>query len=229
MTTGQDILDAAYAACDIPSTAYSSATFLLGWVNKGLSKLHYALADDDNTWATYTSQLSITSGTATVTLPTSPKFYKARAVYYRQGSNRYAIPRFEHGAEVDGWEVLPLQSGVIDLVFVTEFAPLATIGTAIDTIYPAGWEDYVSMFVATRMAIRDESFEQAQMLAGERDQALSLILQRAATRDNNLPQRVKDVTGRWNGENESCGTVPDWHYQIEGSNLVIMQRSVYGR
>lgn len=229
---GDDILDAAYAAVDIPSTAYSSDTFIKHIVNKGLSRLHYTLADAEIDWYADTKQFSVVSGTASYDLPghgsdsTSPKFYKLRYLYLRDGNYRYQIPKFQR-SEIDGWDVAPRASGTLDMLYIPEFTPLDATDDdwsdiAIDTRYPAGWEDYPALFTAVRLAIKDESFELAAALAAERDACLAEILARCSPRDTAVPDRVRDVSARWANR---CfdGSVEDLAYRIEGGKLELIR------
>ena len=92
----------------------------------------------------------------------------------------------------------------------------------VDKHYPPGWEDYVACFIAHRLSVRDEQYERAMALAGERDAAIGRVIMHVSPRDIGRPDRVVDVTGRWLPTPIDY-TNKNYAYRLRGNYLEIGQ------
>jgi hypothetical protein len=180
----------------------------------------------------YTTAVGGTSGiwltayqrtSADITVP--KKFYRMTKLYLHVGDRRFEIPKmFRH--ETYGYKWTPSISGYLDMLYVPEFVPLTALSSAVDTTYPAGWEDYCAWLIARQLSTKEESMEAAQMAGAEAGDLLREIDTAVASRDASYPQRIEDTTGRWQwarrfllGRNYQN----NYEYRIEGANLVLAE------
>jgi hypothetical protein len=205
-------------------------------INQGLSKLYYTLADGDNDWFVAAATITVTAGTSAYALPngtlysSAPQFYKLSHLYRSYNDKSFPLEKAQLTEQV-GWPTSgPQTSGTVVMGYIPVFTPISEAGDwsalTVSTQFPPGWDDYVECFAARRLAIRDEQYERAAELGRERDAALAHVLAHVSPRDISRPDRVQDVTGRWQGVDTSP---PDkWLYRLSGDYLVISSPGVVG-
>lgn len=200
----QDVIDQALDLVEMENSTGTSGfavtSRLQDLFNKGLSKLHYTLADADNDWFSKETDVSVVADTKRYVLPND--FYKLKNVFLKYNDRLYPLEKFQ-SHEIGGWRATgPNRSETVRIQYVPAYEPLARAdswsGKTMSYAYPPGWDDYVANFIAVRPAIRDEQYERAQFLSGERDQALMHVMQHVSPRDLGTPDRVVDTTERWN-------------------------------
>jgi len=233
----QDVIAQALDLVEMESTTGASGfaytTRVQDLFNRGLGKLHYILADGDLDWFSERLTISVSSGTAQYALPDgenyngAPQFYRLKDLYLVKSGKVYVVPKYQ-AAEISGWEATgPQTNETLRMTYIPAYIPLERNedGWADEELahtYPAGWDDYVACFIAHRLSIRDEQYERAATIAAERDQALMGIMQHVAPRDVGRPDRVVDVTGRWQHDYQSAWT-PNFAYRLFGEYLEIGQ------
>lgn len=114
-------------------------------------------------------------------------------------------------------QIVPLTVGPYN--YLLKYVPaLPTFG---DTSQPVdkywlslnGWDTYASLYVGERLALKEESYDTAQMLAQKRTELKQRILQEAKPRDISEPRQIVDMKRvratrsgwGWNG-----GGAPGW-------------------
>lgn len=185
------------------------------WLNDGLKRLYYKLADCGEQWFRKTQSITLVSGTAGYTLATD--FYKVKGVDVVIGSDTYRVPRYMsqernrkqllNGSVIAGWadyeymihgttiQIIPTPgSGTLKVHYVPQFARIATGGDLSTSGFPEGWEDYAVLEATVRG--REKLEEDATYWIGERDRVWADIVQSATPRDQDEPKRYVDVTGR---------------------------------
>lgn len=235
--SAQDVLDQALDLAEMEhatgTTGFANRNRIQDSFNKAMSRLHYRLAAADNDWWCSEATIPISAGTTRYGLPngtlysSAPQFYKLRNLLLVYGNKLYNIPKFQV-VEIDGWESTgPQTDATLTMQYIPAYVPI-TRGDwqAVDISYPypPGWEDYVACFIARRLTIRDENYERARELKTERDEALADVMQQATPRDVGRPERVVDVTGRWQSDVHGYWGV-NYAYRLFGDYLEIGQPS----
>lgn len=181
------------------------------WVNKGLLELYDLLVEArGRDYYRSSSTITLVSGTVDYALPAT--FYKlvgfrrtaggallpydpAQDAELRDGASM--VPNSPRYYQLRGANVTFLPTpgtGTVECDFIPAFTDLAADVDTFDGV--SGWEDYASLFAARRMAIKDESFELATMLAADMGGLAERIRRLSPTRDAGAPKRVKDVRGQ---------------------------------
>jgi hypothetical protein len=93
----------------------------------------------------------------------------------------------------DALKIIPMPSGsfACTLWYYPVLAPLVNPGDEFDGIN--GFEEYAVLDAAIKLLTKQERFDHAQMLMGEREQEKARILASIPTHDAENPQRVQDV------------------------------------
>jgi hypothetical protein len=208
----QDIVDQALEIVEM-SQDYSTSGFaernaVQRWFNQAAGRLHYDIANADNTWWNEEVTIPVTAGTARYGLPngtlysSAKPFYKMNHLLVVENGRVYSVPKFQRH-EIDGWSSTgPRESATLKMQYTPAYEPAAlgiwSVSTpALSTQYPPGFEDYVAMFIARRLSIKEEKFERAQALIMEMAEAKQRALDNAAVRDQARPESVQDTSGRW--------------------------------
>lgn len=235
--SAQDVLDQALDLAEMEhatgTAAFANRNRIQDSFNKAASRLHYRLAGADNDWYCSEATIPVTAGTARYALPdgtlysAAPQFFKLRNLLLEYCDKWFNIPKFQV-VEIDGWETTgPQTDATLTMQYIPAYVPIARGDWAAVDIaypYPPGWEDYVACFIARRLCIRDENYERAQVLQQEMNEALGEVMQQASPRDVGRPERVVDVTGRWQtGIHGYCNT--NYAYRLFGDYLEIGQPS----
>ena len=241
LPTVGDIWTQALDYADMTNSQFPDSSLELKHVNNALSKLHYHLANSQNDWFADQAYMPITAGVEYFPLPdgttythtssdaTIPrKFYRMTKLFLNVSNREYEIPRlFRH--EEYGYTRAPLVSGHADMLYVPEFKALTATSAAIDTTYPAGWEDYCAWIIARRLLMKEESFEAATAAAAEASELLKDINEAVCCRDSSYPQRIEDSSGRWDQGRRwklARNYENNYSYIIEGQSLIIVNPQI---
>lgn len=204
---------------DTVNDRHISDAHLTYWINQGLAELRGILLRLDPDRHVTTTTVSTTAGTAGYNLPAN--FLSLRRVDLVEGTRRYPIEQFQL-QEPPYWYSDFAGSGAppyaatryrligdqitfdpdpgtrtFTLYYVQVPTRLAAGGDTVDGVI--GWEDWIVMFVAARVRVRNEedpSFELAEMARIE-----DKIKAEAANRDSGQAPKIGDVRprGAWPG------------------------------
>lgn len=183
------------------------------WVNDGLARIHYKIADSGEDYLTKAaSSVPFVGGTAAYNLPSD--FYKAKGVDY-VGSDglRHSLRRYmalernrREGAPATGCDFqyrvmastinfIPTPgAGSYVLNYVPAYAVIASSGLW-STAIPAGMEDYAVMYAASQCKLEEET--DASGLVGRCNELWGMITSWLEPRDQLESLRVTDIHRRW--------------------------------
>lgn len=190
------------------------------YVNAGLSELHDILVDSWSDYFRSTDSVTLVAGTETYALPSD--FYRSLDVYYVDGNRRYKLRPFEK-TEISGYKLGPGAGGTLTHEYVPQFAQLTTDGATVHVSVPIRWEDFVAVFAAHRLAMRQKDFDAAKMWAQELARLRARMDRHVAPRAAN-PHKAEDVNNRWGGT--VFGYPGAWErmfYRVMGDNLHIVE------
>jgi hypothetical protein len=215
--SGQDLINDAYARSDLESAEdRHERPDVLRYVNQGCAAL-YDLLIEARGRTFYRSQKLITTLSETTAYALDADFYRLLSVRVA-GSSDYALEPFTSGDEPylrssSGSVSTPthyeLRPGAIELL------PFHMAGTEVVVDYipacpdllddPAslfdginGWEEYIVLFAAKCMAMKDQDWDLVRELRVEMGQVENRISKLAPTRDAFRAERVRNVrTGRF--------------------------------
>lgn len=231
MPTVDDIWDAGVEYADMTDSSFPNTDFRLPWVNSALSDIHYMLADatPDAEWTTESATITVTSGTGEYALPdgtlysSAPKFYKLLGLWRVESDVRFPVRKFQR-LELSGYKAFPSRNATLLMEYVPAFVNLTAHDDDIDDIYPPGWEEIASMAVGMRLLAKEESLDAMKALGALRGEKLTQLMRGVTPRDYGRPDRIEDVTNRWNRSRTITQTgLPWFYYRIQGSNLQLVE------
>ncbi len=183
------------------------------WVNDGLARIHYKIADSGEDYLTKAaSSVPFVAGTAAYNLPSD--FYKAKGVdYIASGTQRYSLHRYmaaernrREGAPSTGYDYqyrvmastiafIPTPgSGSYILNYVPVYTVIASAGLW-STAIPIGMEDYAVAHASAQCCLKEDTDAQGWM--ARENELWAMITQWLEPRDQLEPLRVTDVHRRW--------------------------------
>ncbi len=107
--------------------------------------------------------------------------------YCMNGNNLYVIPMPTTAQTLQVWYVPMLRQLLLD----TDMMPFSI----------SGWSELVIVDVAIKILVKEESFEQAQTMVGERSEILERIAGTAANRDVGQPNTISNTRARCGDQN----------------------------
>ena len=204
---------------DIVNSTHVTDAEINTWVDIGLSELHDILVSHFEDYLESSSDITTVSGTSDYALPST--FYKLLAADLVEGGTRYSLGRYMHRERnryqdsVGGigryvalfkYRVIgtnlrlvptPTSARTVNLRFVPTYTELAADATLVNQAIPQGWEELAVMDAATKAALKEESFELAQMLMAQKAAIFSRIMSCVDDRDSNEPAHMVDVSRRF--------------------------------
>lgn len=242
----QDVVDQALEIAelvnDYSTTGFANRNQVQRWFNHAASRLHYDIANSDATWWNEEATIPVVAGTARYGLPngtlysSAKPFYKMNHLLIVDSGRVYSVPKFQRH-EINGWSSTgPTTAQTLRMQYVPAYEPV-TLGDWTSTTptlssqYPPGFEDYIAMFIARRLSIKDEKYERAQALLAEIAEAKLRTLDNAASRDLAHPETIQDTSGRWDTKVWDLNTLEivkcGFAYRLFGDYLEIGQVQVY--
>ncbi len=215
--TLSDLRTQALDLADLTNSASPVTARVTDYVNAALSELWDILATSFEDYVRSTNTITIVAGTSAYSLPTD--FYKALKVFAAVGTDRYRLERFsldEYDTISDpyvgnvastsslkyrimGNQILfapiPAASGSVELWYVPQLTKLSGDSDTVHVSIPVGWEDFVALSAAVRLRVRDQ--QDASELQALKTEARQRILSAAEDRDSGEPQRITDVSYRF--------------------------------
>lgn len=216
-TTVQDMIDA--ISGHVARKIAASNTFItqadcINWLNQGLKRIHYALADaKDGDYFDKQDTITLVAGQDTYAL--SPDFYRASGVsmlrngrtstlhrYMPKERNRFdgesAVWAREHMYRVQGSNIhlIPTPSeGTLTVNYIPHFTRLTDVDATVDDSVPSGFEDF-AVYHASAMARRKEKDDPAEFDLMARFE-WEMIVDQLQSRDQQSAARVTDHYGRF--------------------------------
>lgn len=182
-----------------------------GYINAGIAEVYDMLVSAQG-YAYYGVQETypVAADTESFALPVD--FYKAYKVEYINGSTRYELDRV---SETDVSDLSNIEAGrplyfrvrasqldVFPAVSTGSTILLSYVPSATQLVNPSdtfdginGWEEYVMVFAAKKMSLKDADFELVNYHLGELNRLEERIKRMAADRTSGKPQRIQDVRG----------------------------------
>ncbi len=215
--TLSDLRTQALDLSDLTNSASPVTARVTDYVNAALGELWDILTTSFEDYVRSTSTITISAGTSAYSLPSD--FYKAIKVFSAVGDDRYRLERFsldEYDTISDpyagsvtstsslryrimGNQILfapmPASSGSVELWYVPQLTKLSGDSDTVHVSIPVGWEDFVALAAAVRLRIRDQ--QDASQLQALKQEARARILAAAEDRDTGEPQRITDVSYRF--------------------------------
>ncbi len=227
MATGQNIWDTALDYVDMTGSSFPDTTAGLRYLNAALAELHELLVSSPQSEYFHSeTTISVVSGTEAYNLPSD--FYRMKALYYVSSSRRFRVNRW-NPAEIEGYRTSPLTSGSLEMWYVPYFTELTSLTQTISTQLQPQWQDYAALEVAVRLALREESFDLAKMLAGERARKRALIESAIGPRDEQEPDSIGDYYNRYeSGRHLLNLSEKNFMYRIMGAQIFIIQTDYIG-
>ncbi len=198
-------VDRTFSTTTFVTTAQASQ-----WINDGLSKIHYLMADSGEDYiagvpATYT----LVPGTASYDLPTD--FYKVRGVDIVSGGQTFDVHRFmaaernrrqDENAAGPGYQYR-LVGQTITLIptpgtgeLCVNYVPQFSVVTAnLHEAVPEGWEDYAVNHASAMCLLKSQ--EDASFYLGQCAEQWANMKKFCEPRDQLEPLRVVDKSRRW--------------------------------
>ena len=214
--SGQDLINDAYKRADNENaTDRHPRTDVLRYVNQGVTELYDLLVKARGA-DFFRSSVNITTTASTSTYALgAADFYRLISVRVDGDSGGPLVPFdpqeeaalriSDYGATYPThyllWggsniELLPYHDA--DSTVVVTYVPRSTDLTDASNSYfdgINGWEEYVAMFAARCMAIKDEDNELARVLEGDMARMAVRVAELAPKRDGFRAKRVRDVRG----------------------------------
>lgn len=212
--SGQDLINDAYKRADNENaTDRHPRTDVLRYVNQGAAEL-YDLLIKARGADFYRSSTNITTTASTSTYALPAGFYRLISVRVNGDSGGPLVPfdvqeeallrLSDFGAKYpthyslwgNNVELLPYHDA--DQTIVLTYVPSPTDLTDSPSSYfdgISGWEEYVTLFAARCMAIKDEDYELAAVCKQDMESLKLRIAELAPKRDNFRAKRVRDVRG----------------------------------
>jgi len=227
MATGQNIWDTALDYVDMTGSSFPDTTAGLRYLNAALAELHELLVSSPQSEYFHSeSTITVVSGTEAYNLPSD--FYRMKALYYVSSNRRFKVKRY-NPISVDGYRNSPLTGGSLELWYVPYFTELTSLTESISTALQPQWQDYAALSVAVRLALREESFELAKMLAGERARKRAMIEAAIGPRDEQEPDSIGDYYERYeSGRHLLDLAEKNFVYRIMGSQIFVIQTDYIG-
>lgn len=206
---------------DMTGSSFIDDTQHTVWINREASKLYDLLirTHSDYVVTVDSSTVTLAAGTESYALPSD--FYQLLGVFFKSGTDRYKLQRFEID-ELDFGDNLPesvtahnrslryslvgsniyfapqpIASGTIELWYAPAMTELSAGGDSLFSVPSTSWIDLLELGVAARCVIKEE--RDPSPLLAMRAELKADITNTAADRDSNEPTRVTDVTGRFTG------------------------------
>lgn len=186
-------------------------------INYALATLWAAMTDANEEYGLSRQSISVLAGTEEYSLPTD--YYKTRKCFPKDSSGNRMAPlrRFELnelGAtilppardqlkyRVLGKKLMlapkPEEAFTLEHWYVPESPQfnVASPSTAIDSVFPIGWDEYLVARGAKYILAKEDSSALAAVSAMEQD-ALSRVMLEVKPRDSGSPKTVSDAYRRW--------------------------------
>lgn len=193
------------------------------YINLSLGELHELVVHAYEDHFIKQQTVSVVSGTESYALPSD--YHKTRGMFVKDGDDRFKLDRF-HLSELDRFRpdlvtVAPNNQHLKYAIFDNDiwFAPKPTAATTVEHWYVytftalsndsdevssnllQSWEDFVICSGAHRVAVRNE-MENVNELLQLKEAARTRITAACEERDAGEPNRVVDVTGRLDWQEE---------------------------
>ena len=186
------------------------------YINSELAALWDVLINANEDYCVKHKTINIVAGTQEYSMP--PNFYKFRKVFpIVNGQRGLALKKFnlsklgqadslaailtspiqETEYKLNGnrlWlHPVPTSAAQVELWYVPQYDPVTNPQDAIDSMFPAGWEDYAVEAVAARLLEDEESDSSAQR--ARQKEILERIMILAEDRDVGEPHQMQDTEG----------------------------------
>lgn len=186
------------------------------WINDGLSKIHYLIANSGEDYFKSSVSIPLVNGTKAYTLATS--FCKVNGVDLDDGGSIISLQRYMTqernmfsgltGISSPGFssymyrivgndiELIPTPgTGTIIVNHVPHFDKLIADGQLVHNSVQQGWEAYAVYDASAKVLMREES--DASFWIGEAQQMFALVKNALEPRDKTQPLRITDVWQRY--------------------------------
>jgi hypothetical protein len=221
--TLKDLRDRTLDYADMPNSAFPDPSRLDDYINTGLASLQKILVNSFQDYYLATQNLTLVAGQETYDLPAN--FYKSKEVFYETAGRRYGVPRFNRG-EIDGYRPGSQTAGNITHWYVPQIVKLRQPTDKVDDLIVTGWEDYIALFAAVRLLIKEES--DVGDLRGEREAARLAIIDQAEPRDEGDQGSVEDTYGRWTAVHDNFREWRYLRYRIMGKKIYFYEFEFLG-
>lgn len=205
----------------ISTTTFVTETLCDQWLNDGLSKIHYLLADSGEDYLSSSGTVALASGTDTYSLSSDlsiTDLYKIKGVDLVQGSHTYDVPRYMVGERnaygeaaaspslgsdsgymyrLKGLDIVlipPPGSGTLRVNYVPQFTKIGA-GDNVHSSVPEGWEDYAVLMASARAMQRERG--DASMFLTQANEMWAMMNRFFEPRDQAEPLRIVDSSKRW--------------------------------
>lgn len=223
-TTLKEIRDRALDYADMTDSGFAVTARVNDYINAGLSELHDILVNSDNEFYHKSANITLVSGTELYDLPDDAT--KINKVWYVNSDRRFKLENY-HLDEVSGYRNSPIVAGTLELWYVPEFAKLKLDDQEVSTALHPGWEDFVALFAASRLLMREES--DASAIVQEREIQRARIINAATPRDIGTAHQIGDYHGRWASAEQIFNHDERYlRYRLLGQQLSIIQFEYLG-
>jgi len=220
-TTLRELIDAGLEYADMTGSSFPNDVWLKKWANDGLTRVHNILAGAG--YFRSKQSYTVVAGTEEYALPTD--FYKCGHVWRLSSGRRYPVRPFTL-AELSGYRSNGPTSGAsCEMWYVPQHKKLRNDADIVSVALPEGWDDYVSLHIAIRLLIKEESDPSALM--GERAAAEKAIIDYCEPRDVGMSGMVEDVYNRW-GKGVLDDEERALFYQCLGNKLLLVEFGYQG-
>ena len=141
--------------------------------------------------------LAVTDGTRVIFTPKF-NFKQWHELKYLENLSSNDLSFYRYRLVGPNIEIRPapkLATHTFTLYYLPAFTPLVNAGDTFDGVN--GWEDWACYTAAIDMLTKEESLEQAQLLAAQRNELDSQIAALAGNRDAGMPEVVSDSMLDW--------------------------------
>lgn len=229
MTTVTNMWDLAKDLADMTGSGFPVDARGIDYANTALRILHIALANAHNgDYFRSEDSISVVSGTEAYALPAD--FMRAiKLVFEPSGGNRrYSVQKY-HLDTMAGLRTSPVSNGTVVLWYAPTPTVFTLVGDSLAAIYPVGSSDFIAYHMAIQLLNREESYEQAQQLAQERNNILRSIMDIIEPRDE-TEETIGDINNRWTPVRQLYTQAEDQRflYRIMGGNVYFSESSWRG-
>ena len=222
--TLRSLKDRALDYADMAGSAFPDENRLRDYVNSGLSELYDIVINAFEDYVRSKTIITLAFGVEEYTLPDD--FYKSKKLYWLSGGSRFNIDRYNL-REISGYITSPIQSGTVEMWYTPHFVPLNSDDETVPIWIAPGWEDFVALNAAVRLAIREES--DSAMLLQEREIQRQRIIDSAEPRDEGESGSVEDYYGRFQNSYQIFGPEERFFkYRILGNKISFVEFEYLG-
>lgn len=208
-----DIKTQARQRADMENSEFISDSELLSYINSSYAELYDLIVSRFEDYYVESTELTITSGNSTITLPSD--FYKLKGLDRKYGSSTEycTVERFDWKSRnqrnssvarsslgvsntsyrivKDEIRILPEADapGTYRLWYIPTFTRLSDDADTVDGVN--GWEEYIVIDAAIKMMQKEES--DVSVLAAQKNMIVKRVEDMAQQRDADMPETISDV------------------------------------